>query len=266
MFNSSSLVPSWTNITDSSFDGAVGAMDEPLGDFFDSSSFGFIDPSIRGSFDGVANKPVSKRKELSEPKEPSTKRIKAELGTDEPGVFNVIETSELDGPSSQLLNDEEILALSDALSEATDSFDEESAFDESLATTLCRVPRTALKTTTSTMRTLPPTSFQPKSLSRGTRKLAVTTPAPSAAWPSAVTCAPSSRASVGVPAALAARLLSRWFPRLAVPLSLRASHASHPPTRPRLASRLLLQRQSPCSGVRWRLARQLSSWWRPRDL
>jgi len=130
MFNSSSLVPSWTNITDSSFDGAVGAMDEPLGDFFDSSSFGFIDPSIRGSFDGVANKPVSKRKELSEPKEPSTKRIKAELGTDEPGVFNVIETSELDGPSSQLLNDEEILALSDALSEATDSFDEESAFDD----------------------------------------------------------------------------------------------------------------------------------------
>jgi len=50
-----------------------------LGDFFDSSSFGFIDPSIRGSFDGVANKPVSKRKELSEPKEPSTKRIKAEV-------------------------------------------------------------------------------------------------------------------------------------------------------------------------------------------
>jgi hypothetical protein len=108
-----------------------------LGDLFEESSFVFADTAgLRGSFDSVvlaANAAAASKRKLgakAEPEEPNQKRIKTKLGGAPASLAHVIEAStEADG--ALLMDEAELLALSDALTDSSDSFgEEESGFDE----------------------------------------------------------------------------------------------------------------------------------------
>lgn len=98
-------VPSWP-VSINSLEGAIETIDE----LFEPLEFG-LELESR----------APKRKETTSPTFPTGKRVKSKLGTP---TANVIE-------SNDELNDEELLALSDAFSgESSDSFDEESLMGE----------------------------------------------------------------------------------------------------------------------------------------